>query len=258
MPTTGSFSTLDDRGVVRNPPQPGSPRTQRPGTPAPFCTPLAGSTAPVPVTVDPAAVTPNDTRIMLHMLLSEARAYHEARAASLRRPTTPARFAPEMTSPQYENFLGRQRVGSPLDMHWRPTPNQSPDGALQSFVLDRAASTTTLPVTSDADSTLDRGVRDSLPTLAEDGRACDNAIEYDGWADLQSQIEALWYEPVDEPPAQRYLRLKTYLTWLFIWDAGRDWDDFGEVSAAASAEWIQTRQKARIDALPPGRLFAEN
>jgi hypothetical protein len=86
--------------------------------------------------------------------------------------------------------------------------------------------------------------------------AADDDDDYDGWADLQAQLEGLWNEPArGESAAQRYVRLKTYLTWLFIWDAGRDWDDFEEVSARASLDWIQARQTARLRALPPGRLF---
>jgi len=235
---------------------------------------------PVPVTVDPAAVTPNDTRIMLHMLLSEARAYHEARAASLRRPTTPARPAVEI-----QGSFSSQATASFTSQGWCATPTRSPVQPAGECRKNSPCGTTLEDASPDGasppcrgaepmetDDAVDAEVKRAIglpiaafptpenttdPETCEDCSTADNAVEYDGWADLQSQIEALWYDPTsNEPPAQRYLRLKTYLTWLFLWDAGRDWDDFGEVSAAASAEWIQTRQKARIDALPPGRLFA--
>ena len=292
---------------------------QRPSTPGPSRTSLTGPTAP-PCPVDPhhraSPSQDGDTRIMLHMLLSEARAFHEQRRLSLRRPVTPARPAPELgASPGFPpaaaaaaatnmSDLSNLSNGSHLSAHadqWRPTPLCSPEVPLTNAAVaalvdsvrsDDVPAELLAPATStDDDAVCDAEVSAALPVSAAAAAAAASAAatleplptlaphpsdagaagavlpspdlvaaadddDYDGWADLQAQLEGLWNEPArGESAAQRYVRLKTYLTWLFIWDAGRDWDDFEEVSARASLDWIQARQTARLRALPPGRLF---
>lgn len=146
----------------------------------------------------------NDARIMLQILLTEARRFHSHRP-SARRPTSAARSVMESSSSSNASMCS-------------------------------TSSTSTPP-----------------PCSLDSPRECDDL--YDGWADLQGQIEDAWTNDVASPPSVKYQRIKSYLTCLFIWDPARDWDEFQDASPAASLEWINSRQRARLASLPPGQLF---
>ena len=150
----------------------------------------------------PLEATDGDNRIMLQILLSEARRFHADRR-SMRTPLTPSR--PALGSPQFD------------------PANAS--------------------VSSDV----------SIRSHGSNASTGSNAS--DGWTDLQYQIDEAWQVPTECPAAVRYQRIKSYLTWMFIWDPSREWVEFDEASPTASLQWITERQVARLNQLAPGSLF---
>jgi hypothetical protein len=170
-------------------------------------------------------INSNDTRIMLHMLLTEARRYHAEEARqSKRRPSasTSARSSPNASLSDSTHYL---------DNSWCVV---EPGGSDSASMRDDTSSPDCSPPESVANS-------------SEGG--------YDPWADLQVQIEAAWSGPGEVSSHARYNRIKSYLTWMFIWDPSRDWSEFEDVSAQASLDWITHRQIARLNELRPGQLF---
>jgi hypothetical protein len=188
------------------------------------------------------AVGPNDTRIMLHMLLSEARNYHGAETrASKRAPVSVARPAFGGTQCGDESLSMSACSMDSSYIHVAPPGCESPNENNRSTAHPETDTPPPLP--------MDESPSDS-----------DDSVEsvYDAWADLQMQIEDAWAGPGESSHAARYARIKSYLTWMFIWDPSRDWSDFEEVSAAASLEWITQRQVARLNRLQPGKFFIES
>ena len=245
------------------------------------------------------ATADNDTRIMLQMLLSEARRYHAAAHRNSRRAPV---------------FAARSALGTPevpgVDGAWHlPTPMESPDSAADSprqhdvpapppdsvcptsflpaavdHYCDPAPSAAGLlktgghvdtprfgPVAAAACPTPPFFALDEIPEVAtgdiemgvhhqhnaqdlssmdqEEGEA------YDGWTDLQAQIEDAWVGSAHLPASARYTHIKNYLTYLFIWDTRREWDEFEQASPSSSRDWIASRQAERLRVLPQGQLF---
>lgn len=165
--------------------------------------------------------TDNDARIMLQILLTEARRFHVARPNSMRRPSSASRSVLDSSA---NSSVSNGSVCSLRSMTSTPPPQ--PNSQIH------------LPYDSPEDSGLEE-------------------VSYDGWTDLQSQIENAWAGDASSVPHVKYQRIKSYLTCLFIWDPTRDWEEFEDASPAASLQWISTRQQARLAALPPGKLFVD-
>ncbi len=157
--------------------------------------------------------TDNDARIMLHILLTEARRFHSMRP-SHRRPVSASRSVMESSSTGNASICSTASINSATAAVDLTPPH--------------------CPIESASES---------------------EGEPYDGWTDLQSQIEEAWSSDTYTSPHVKYQRLKSYLTCLFIWDPTRDWDEFEDASPASSLEWINGRQQARLTALPPGQLF---